>query len=105
MISLVGNGRKIRWSRARVYHHLKVNNRMNNETNRLNPQVNRMAKPLGYVVSILLPLLTSSIQAKDLEIGVSFSIPPYVIQQTNSGLELELRKSALAVKGHNINIQ
>ena len=78
---------------------------MNNENNRLNPQVNRMAKPLGYVVSILLPLLTSSIQAKDLEIGVSFSIPPYVIQETNSGLELELLKSALAVKGHNVNIQ
>lgn len=37
----------------------------------------------------------------ELSIGVSLSIPPYVIQETNSGLELELLYQALAVKGHN----
>ncbi|EGM71633.1 substrate-binding periplasmic protein [Shewanella sp. HN-41] len=44
-------------------------------------------------------------QATELKIGVSLSIPPYVIQETNSGLELELLHQALAVKGHNASIQ
>ncbi|WP_404829987.1 substrate-binding periplasmic protein [Shewanella glacialimarina] len=84
---------------------------MNNESNRLFPQPHMLtlayikAKCLSTIGLILLYLFTGSIQAKDLEIGVSFSIPPYVIQETNSGLELELLKSALAVKGHSVNIQ
>lgn len=43
-------------------------------------------------------------QAVELQIGVSESIPPYVIQETNSGLELELLFNALAVKGHTASI-
>lgn len=43
-------------------------------------------------------------QAAELKIGVSLSIPPYVIQESNSGLELELLYQALAVKGHNASI-
>ncbi|MCL1088390.1 transporter substrate-binding domain-containing protein [Shewanella profunda] len=42
--------------------------------------------------------------AAELNIGVSLSIPPYVIQETNSGLELELLYKALAVKGHQATI-
>ncbi|MGI2196210.1 substrate-binding periplasmic protein [Shewanella baltica] len=43
-------------------------------------------------------------QAAEIKIGVSLSIPPYVIQETNSGLELELLNQALAVKGHTASI-
>ncbi|GIU02766.1 substrate-binding periplasmic protein [Shewanella morhuae] len=43
-------------------------------------------------------------QALELKIGASQSIPPYVIQETNSGLELELLFNALAVKGHTASI-
>lgn len=45
------------------------------------------------------------VQAAELKIGVSLSIPPYVIQESNSGLELELLYQALAVKGHTANIE
>lgn len=44
-------------------------------------------------------------QAAEIKIGVSLSIPPYVIQETNSGIELELLNQALAVKGHTASIQ
>ncbi|MGL5047632.1 MAG: substrate-binding periplasmic protein, partial [Shewanella sp.] len=43
-------------------------------------------------------------QAIELNIGVSFSIPPYIIQETNSGFQLELLNQALAVKGHTTSI-
>lgn len=43
-------------------------------------------------------------QTADLKIGVSLSIPPYVIQETNSGFELEMLYDALAVKGHTASI-
>ncbi|WP_434950086.1 hypothetical protein ACRWQL_11520 [Shewanella sp. HL-SH4] len=55
---------------------------MNNESNRLFPQSNMLtladlkAKCLNAIGMILLYLFSGSIQAKDLEIGVSFSIPP-----------------------------
>lgn len=42
--------------------------------------------------------------AAEIKMGVSLSIPPYVIQATNSGLELELLNQALAVKGHTTSI-
>ncbi|MCL1118541.1 transporter substrate-binding domain-containing protein [Shewanella aestuarii] len=64
-----------------------------------------MAKCLSAISLIVLFCFVNNIQAKELEVGVSFSIAPYVIQETNSGLELELLKSALAVKGHSVNIQ
>ncbi|WP_051085279.1 hypothetical protein [Hahella ganghwensis] len=41
-------------------------------------------------------------QAKKLIIGISFSIPPYVITEENSGLELEILRESFAVKGYSI---
>jgi polar amino acid transport system substrate-binding protein len=39
---------------------------------------------------------------KDLLIGISFSIPPYVIKESNTGLELEILKEAFKVTGYTI---
>lgn len=58
--------------------------------------------PLLAVIALLYPQL---IQAAELKIGVSLSIPPYVIQESDSGLELDLLYQALAVKGHTANIE
>ncbi|WP_445946910.1 substrate-binding periplasmic protein [Shewanella sp.] len=54
---------------------------------------------------LLLLGVSNYVHAQELKVGVSFSIPPYVIQETNSGIELELLRSALAVKGHSADIQ
>ncbi|QSX38970.1 transporter substrate-binding domain-containing protein [Shewanella sedimentimangrovi] len=48
--------------------------------------------------------MLSGTHADELTIGVSFSIPPYVIQENNTGLELELLNMALADAGHRVNI-
>ncbi|MCS6233954.1 amino acid ABC transporter substrate-binding protein [Shewanella baltica] len=59
-----------------------------------------------YILMGLLTLCGAQLgQAAEIKIGVSLSIPPYVIQETNSGLELELLNQALAVKGHTASIQ
>jgi polar amino acid transport system substrate-binding protein len=57
------------------------------------------------IVFIASPLLPHNAHADEVKVGVSFSIPPYVIQETNSGLELDILRSALAVKGHSAIIQ
>jgi polar amino acid transport system substrate-binding protein len=57
------------------------------------------------MVFITSPLLPRNAHADEVKVGVSFSIPPYVIQETNSGLELDILRSALAVKGHSAIIQ
>jgi len=37
--------------------------------------------------------------------GVSFSIPPYVIKENDTGIELEILREAFKVKGHTIDVQ
>ncbi|MCL2920188.1 substrate-binding periplasmic protein [Shewanella litorisediminis] len=43
---------------------------------------------------------SSQVSAETVNVGVSFAIPPYVIQQENSGLELDILRQALARRGH-----
>jgi polar amino acid transport system substrate-binding protein len=57
------------------------------------------------IVCIASPLLPCNAHADEVKVGVSFSIPPYVIQESDSGLELDILRSALAVKGHSAIIQ
>lgn len=56
------------------------------------------------IFTIMLLLVVSNTSAKKIRIGVSFSIPPYVIKESNSGLELELLSEAFKVKGHTVEI-
>ncbi|MCH1929755.1 transporter substrate-binding domain-containing protein [Shewanella sp. A25] len=60
--------------------------------------------PFGCSVMGLIGLMGSQGYCEELQIGVSQSIPPYVIQENDSGLELELLFQALAVKGHSAKI-
>ena len=63
----------------------------------------RGVNPIALIASTL-SLIASPLHAAELNIGVSFSIPPYVIQENNSGLELEILQQALAVKGHSVSV-
>ena len=54
---------------------------------------------------VLLLLSATCLSAEELKIGVNFSIPPYVLTESNSGLELEILQEALRVKGHTISIE
>lgn len=66
-------------------------------------------RPRGCKASIAFVLMLSHLlaplSAKELIMGASDSIPPYVIEESNSGLELDILKQALAVKGHSADIQ
>lgn len=57
----------------------------------------RLPLPL---LALLAGGITTPVWADSINVGVSFAIPPYVIQQNNTGLELEILKHALARRGH-----
>ncbi len=72
---------------------------------KLNKPNSSVARRNRYKLMVLLILCGAQLgQAAEIKIGVSLSIPPYVIQATNSGIELELLNQALAVKGHTASI-
>lgn len=43
------------------------------------------------------------IMADEIKMGISYSIPPYVIKENNTGIELDILHEALSVKGHTVN--
>ena len=55
---------------------------------------------LGRILLVL--LLTVAAQAREIKIAVGLSLPPYVIQSSNSGIELDIVAQALADSGHTI---
>lgn len=72
---------------------------------KLNKPNSSVARRNRYKLMGLLILCGAQLgQAAEIKIGVSLSIPPYIIQATNSGIELELLNQALAVKGHTASI-
>lgn len=54
---------------------------------------------MKILISLLI-FLTSQLYAKDVQIAIGLSLPPYFIEEQNSGMEYEVIKEALAVKGH-----
>ena len=53
-----------------------------------------------FLLSCLLVLNTPYAFAKDLKIAIGLSLPPYFIEGKSEGIEFEIIKEALAVKGH-----
>ena len=50
---------------------------------------------------VLISISTFS-NARSVTLGISFSIPPYVILENDSGLELDIIKAAFSVTGHDV---
>ncbi len=44
--------------------------------------------------------VSANANARDVRIGVGLVLPPYVIQETDSGLEVDIIRQALAEVGH-----
>ncbi|MFB2865511.1 substrate-binding periplasmic protein [Aeromonas sp. MdU4] len=57
-------------------------------------------KLIPLVGLLLVSLLPSHLLAKQLKVGVSFAIPPYVIEQQTRGIELDLLKEAFVGSGY-----
>lgn len=53
-------------------------------------------KLLTPLLLMLTSMLSGQLQAKPLKVGVSFAIPPYVIESNQRGIELDLLKEAFA---------
>ena len=60
----------------------------------------------GRLIRILLVLfilsVTSNVQAERVSVAFSLDIPPYIIEATDSGIEVDIFRAALSVKGHTI---
>lgn len=57
---------------------------------------------LFFVQSFLTALASTSAKDPPLNIGISFAIPPWVIPETNTGIELEILQEAFKVNGYRI---
>ncbi|MEH8203969.1 hypothetical protein Q7I36_21440 [Aeromonas veronii] len=57
-------------------------------------------KLLTPLLLMLTSLLSGQLLATPLKVGVSFAIPPYVIESNQSGIELDLLKEAFAGSGY-----
>ena len=61
---------------------------------------------LRFYTNVIVLLLAFSAQlsfAKELEMAFSKDIPPYIFQQQNKGIEIDIISAALAHKGHTLN--
>ncbi len=54
------------------------------------------------VIIILLLVNLESLQAEIIKIGISHSIPPYVIKEENRGIELEILQTAFTFSNHEV---
>lgn len=57
------------------------------------------------LAAFLILFATATAHAKDVTLVAGLSLPPYIIQESNSGLEYDIIKEALAVKGHKLTIK
>ncbi|MGL5535826.1 MAG: substrate-binding periplasmic protein, partial [Aeromonas veronii] len=57
-------------------------------------------KLLTPLLLMLTSMLSGQLLATPLKVGVSFAIPPYVIEGENRGIELDLLKEAFAGSGY-----
>ncbi|MBL0319350.1 MAG: transporter substrate-binding domain-containing protein [Alphaproteobacteria bacterium] len=54
---------------------------------------------LLFILGILLPFV---VEAKEVRVAFGQSVPPYIIQDSNSGIEMDIIREALAYKGHKL---
>jgi len=57
---------------------------------------------LLFVRLLLLLCVSASIYAKDVRVAFGEKLPPFIIPESNSGIELDIIKEALAEKGHKL---
>lgn len=57
------------------------------------------------LVMLLLLISVVTVHAKDITLVAGLSLPPYIIQESNSGMEYDIIKEALASKGHNLTMK
>ena len=51
---------------------------------------------------LLLTVLLTQGFAKEIKVAIGLTLPPYVLSETNTGIEYDIVKEALALKGHTI---
>lgn len=57
---------------------------------------------LAVLLAFCLMVTVRSVYAQNIRVAVGLALPPYVLQGTDSGIELDIAREALALKGHTI---
>ncbi len=57
------------------------------------------------LVAVVLCAVVVTLTAKELKVAVGLALPPYIIENTKSGLEVDILKEALAASGHTIKLE
>ena len=53
-------------------------------------------------VLLVLAFLSPNLLADEIKVAVGLALPPYVLSESNTGMELDIVKEALAFKGHTV---
>lgn len=69
--------------------------------------INRLITSIksGFFVALATACLSVPLHAKEIKAAVGTSLSPYIIQQTNAGIELDIVREALAYKGHTLTLR
>ena len=54
--------------------------------------------------TIIMLIVTINVNAKDVTLVAGLSLPPYIIKESNSGMEYDIIKEALAKQGHHLTL-
>ena len=54
------------------------------------------------ITALILFLMASAVQSREITLAMSPSIPPYVVKETQGGIMSDIVKEALALKGHTV---
>lgn len=57
------------------------------------------------LAAFLILFAVTTAHAKDVTLVAGLSLPPYIIQESNSGIEYDIIKEALAAKGHKLTLK
>ncbi|MBF0573989.1 MAG: transporter substrate-binding domain-containing protein [Desulfamplus sp.] len=64
-----------------------------------------MKKNMVLIMLFVLILIPCKLFADELVMGVGLALPPYFIEESNSGFEMDIIKEALKLKGHTVKFK
>ncbi|HNW10359.1 MAG TPA: transporter substrate-binding domain-containing protein [Candidatus Rifleibacterium sp.] len=62
-------------------------------------------KKIALIFVLMVFAVSMTAQAKDVTLIAGLSLPPYIIEDSNSGIEYDIIKEALAKKGHTLKME
>ncbi|MBF0111615.1 MAG: transporter substrate-binding domain-containing protein [Desulfamplus sp.] len=67
--------------------------------------IDKIVKNIVMTLVVVMVMIPYTLLAEELIMGVGLALPPYFIEESNSGFELDIIKESLKFKGHTVNFK